>query len=363
MRRAMKQRLLLLLFLMLTSACMYAPFDGQRVAVRSSTIHFEGLVPAANATVTVKAWNFGTSTWDTVATLSSQSSAGHPFDDNDPYYAWFTDLVLPNTYWAAPPTGLGYYARVKAMYGSANVFSVRGDVGNCYGDHHATGIDFANNCASHRTPEAYIYTNAYQDGPAGCVSIPATTKSRYTVTEIPSCARSVIRDHMLDYLDRDVILAHYDIHHHHPESFFYDHRRYLGKMESYLMVYGNKWIPDGHLPTWAPSTTIPLAFRSVKASPEECSSSQNSSCTSGWNDDPLVDVSPSISTPSGLSSANICQYDTLAELHSAVDGGWHGSVHGAIGGTMSTFDSPSAVIFWPWHTYVDQILADWESCP
>jgi hypothetical protein len=66
--------------------------------------------------------------------------------------------------------------------------------------------------------------------------------------------------------------------------------------------------------------------------------------------------------PSGLASPAICSYATGTDLVNAVNG-WHGSVHTTVGGTMANADiSPAAVIFWPWHAFVDNIYARWQDC-
>ena len=51
------------------------------------------------------------------------------------------------------------------------------------------------------------------------------------------------------------------------------------------------------------------------------------------------------------------QFTTTAELALAIGTSYHGAVHNTIGGTMATFSSPLAPIFYPWHGYIDHIWA------
>jgi hypothetical protein len=43
---------------------------------------------------------------------------------------------------------------------------------------------------------------------------------------------------------------------------------------------------------------------------------------------------------------------------------WHSDLHFGVGGAMKDLHtSPAALIFWPWHAYVDNVYWDWEHCP
>ena len=345
--------------LALTTGCMLSPYDGKRVANTSSTISFSGYDTAPSTTVRLHAWNFSLGQWVQVGTATSSATVSVTYPDGSELYSWSYSRVLSSSYWAAGARG--YYARVKATRDSYNLYSVREDWGTCMGEND-TLSDFAANCSTHRTPEAYIYTEDYQHGPLNCTAVPAVSKTRYSLNEIPSCARKAIADLQLQYIDRDIILGHYDINHSVATSFFGDHRKYLGNMEKFLMVYGDKWLPSGHIPAWASNTAIPAEFQVIKQPPagQNCMST-NSGCT-GWYYSPFTNTNPQISKPSNLQPGNVCQYATLEDLFSATNG-WHGNVHVTVGGTMKTFDSPAAPLFWTWHTTVDQVWRDWEACP
>jgi hypothetical protein len=350
---------LLAAVLMTASGCMLAPFDGQRVAATTSTISFSGYDLSPNQPVSIQAWNFSQNQWVQIGTTTSSATVSLTYPDGSELYGWSYSAVLPAAYWAAGASG--HYARVRSMGDGYNFISVRGDWGSCFNES-PTVTDFSNNCRSHRNPEAYVYTNDYQHGPPGCANVPAVSKTRYTLAEIPACQRAAIFGLQQQYINRDVVLGHYDINHSLPASFFGDHRKYLQGMEKYLMVYGNKWLPSGRIPLWDSGTAIPAEFTGVKMPPagQNCFST-SSGCT-GWYYAPLTNTNPAHPRPSNLLPGNVCQYTTLDQLFHATHH-WHNQLHTKVGGTMGTFDSPAAPIFWNWHTLVDQIWRDWEACP
>jgi hypothetical protein len=355
-------RILSLCFLLATTACMMSPYDGMRVSSRASTINFNGYNLTASSNTTIRAFNFTTNAWEDVGSATSGTSAIVLFTDStQQFYRWGTSFVLPNAYWAPAPSGSGWYARVRAISGGFNAYTLRKDYAECWAEHRSNINEWMAECPTHRTPEAYVYTSDYQHGT--CAGSPATTKTRYEVTEItPACQQAAVAGLIADYVNRVVIDQHYNIDHGTADGFFNGHRAYLKKMERWLSVYGSKWIPDGRLPYWNPATTIPSDLRTVKTSPQDCASSRDAGCTTGWNDNPLVNASPGLAKPSGIQSANICSRETFDDLYHATHH-WHDDVHLAVGGAMRTFDSPAAVIFWPWHTYVDMVYAEWQACP
>jgi Common central domain of tyrosinase len=54
------------------------------------------------------------------------------------------------------------------------------------------------------------------------------------------------------------------------------------------------------------------------------------------------------------------RFKNTGELGRAIGLSYHGQVHQTVGGTMATFSSPQAPIFFPWHGFVDQIWARWQ---
>jgi hypothetical protein len=134
-------------------------------------------------------------------------------------------------------------------------------------------------------------------------------------------------------------------------------------MQNFLSVFGEKWLPNGNLPYWSPTTTIASGFKDIKSDPANCNA-DTPGCT-GWIQSPHVNLSPNIPLPSALTSANMCKQLTTPQALYNVMNPWHGSVHDTVGGqngTFSSFDSPAAVLFWPWHKYFDDLYLQWEAC-
>jgi Common central domain of tyrosinase len=361
---------LLVLLATLASGCMITPGDGARVASTTDSISFSGYVLDNGDTVTLRAFNFGANAWETVATTTSGPASVTRW--TRVWYSWRINAILPVRFWAAAPSGSGgSYARVKAINGTGReLVTFRAiDAFNCLLANGSSALeDMAVDCASHRSPEAYVYTNAYEHGAPGCGTAPTTAKDHYNVTEIPACKRADIGALIQQKIDHDFVVKHHDhmfIDHSAasgPNSFLKGHRAYLREMQNFLSVYGEKWLPTGKLPFWTPNTTIPSGLTTIAPNPANCLS-PNPGCT-GWLQGPHATLSPSIALPSGLTAANICAQNPNNVFFFNAVSGWHGQVHIVTGGsgTFSTFDSPAALIFWPWHKYVDDLYAQWQAC-
>jgi hypothetical protein len=153
---------------------------------------------------------------------------------------------------------------------------------------------------------------------------------------------------MLSYIDASVLAEHangHDWHHAaNGELFFSRHRDYIAKLEAFLTSNGQgQFVP---LPKWDPGRTIPANFLQVKALPG-------------------VPLTPLNANPNRPAPANIldpCSFGTASAYARAVEP-WHDGVHGAIGGAMSSISyAPTAVIFWCWHAYLDDLYWDWQAC-
>jgi hypothetical protein len=156
------------------------------------------------------------------------------------------------------------------------------------------------------------------------------------------------RQELADAIESFLTEAVFKVHHmlDHDTLVVPDHRRYLSQLEDYLRVngLGGKYVP---LPYWDPtSESIPREFRKVVRGRE-----------------PLENFKPEVELPAALRSPRLCDIATLPELWNAMRD-WHDSVHAGVGGAMRTIgmEAPAALIFWPWHAYVDNIYRDWEFC-
>jgi hypothetical protein len=156
------------------------------------------------------------------------------------------------------------------------------------------------------------------------------------------------RQELADAIESFLTEAVFQVHHtlDHDTLVVPDHRRYLSQLENYLWVngLGAKYVP---LPFWDPtSESIPPEFRKVVRGRA-----------------PLEDFQPNVKLPATMRSPGLCDIATVPDLWSAMRD-WHDSVHAGVGGAMRTIglEAPAALIFWPWHAYVDNIYLDWELC-
>lgn len=169
------------------------------------------------------------------------------------------------------------------------------------------------------------------------------------------------------------------------------HRMYLEKLEDYLLEQGRpEFVP---LPKWSPATPAPIEFQTAgpfgNGIDPDCGSTDchngvildvNGDQDPSYNCADIINWNPNISLPPFLSlpiqsgsNNDICELNFSPVVPGGVDGSglssrienpWHNPVHGAMGGAMGFFTSPSAVIFWIWHAYVDDVWKSWEcNCP
>lgn len=118
------------------------------------------------------------------------------------------------------------------------------------------------------------------------------------------------------------------------------HRAYLGGLEAFLVAQGQaQWSP---LPAWNPATPIPSEFNRPDS-----------------GRDALVDLTPNVSFSPDFDEPALASFTSDDELGMALMGP-HGTVHVQVGGVMADFRSPSAPIFWPWHSFVDDIWWAWQ---
>ena len=392
-----KRALLLLTLVIMSSACTTGFYDGQRVTDRTSPIYLSGFItsPASSgAEIRVSAFNVVTNSWNVVATSATSGSIANSvtwtMKDGTKLYSWnLGSKVLNNNYWQSG-TG-GYYTRIKAEWytsgGSlyAKLLNPRYDWGQCFTENYNgqsnTLSYILSNCFTHRS-EAYIYTQNYREGSIFCPAPSSSLSQRhghYMLTQVPGCAQTIISNHMRERVNRSLIDDHYEINHgsstyaYYKDAvtiggstwdlggFFGGHERYISKMERHVMVYDYPWMPKGKIPSWDPSTTVPVIFRSAVASSSGNCNSQSAGC-SGWLSGNIANPSPGIATPNSVLPANICaSHLTTASLHGAVNG-WHGGVHISVGNSFGSMDSPSFPLFFLWHNYVEDIWRDWKNC-
>lgn len=381
-RARLGQWLVLLgLVVLLPGGCLMAPLDGSRVDSKNSPIIFNGYLTEANEPVTVEAFNTLTNHWDAITTATSESDVALTLVEGIDLYLWDAGgIVLPDKYWAAGKGG--HYARVRAFTGSTPLLRLTRNLDGCYGSEISYQRMDEEGCFSWRT-SAYVYTSGYSIAPSTCPEASGSKiHGHYELHDMPTCAQNIVYDKLAQHIDRQLIDDHYQISHHDPVTteamvpvvshgesyamggFFGGHRRYIQRMQRRMSVFDYSWMPNGLIPGYDPSTTIPVKYRTPIAAPggpvNNCDS--RSAFCDGWLSDPVVHASPNQWKPASLLPALICNFGTAAALHEATSG-WHGLVHEIIGGAFATFDSPSNPLFFLWHTYVDDVWEDWRDCP
>lgn len=394
--RQLRNLAILLLLVLMNTACSTGYYDGMRVQDRNSKITMSGYITqpgSSGADVRVSALNTLTNKWDLIAHTSYGGTISNgvswTMNDGTKLYSWSNGKhSLPLKYWKTG-TG-GHFARVRAeWYNSSgkkvvNLYNTRADWLACFfedvnGKKNTLGYILPN-CFSHRN-ESYIYTKNHREGSIFCPA-PATGLSKknghYMLNQLPWCANSIVSKRMREKVSRALIDDHYEINHGSSANahsvapvtigsstwetggFFGGHENYIRKMERHVMVYDYPWMPKGKIPSWNPNTTVPFVFRSAVASPNGNCESTSPGCN-GWLSGNIANASPAIATPASVQPATVCGLVTPSALHGQVNG-WHGGVHITVGNSFASFDSPSFPLFFLWHNYVEDIWKDWKKC-
>lgn len=173
--------------------------------------------------------------------------------------------------------------------------------------------------------------------------------------------RDVLDDLVLDYIDPCVVGLHYTPDIHSIANLLPWHRTYIDGLENFLVAQGHpEFVP---FPKWEASNPIPAEFQDVDNL--ACTTADTAVCTVNAPTEgpgscaPLANTTPNIAKPAGAIYPALCDYADRDALTSGING-YHGSVHCAVGGSMCTFHSPSANIFWAHHGNIDDIWLEWE---
>ena len=120
------------------------------------------------------------------------------------------------------------------------------------------------------------------------------------------------------------------------EHFLVWHRYFVRWLEDYLGSQGMD--AESPIPYWPSDTPIPpeLTAGTLNANPNVTPPTWTTMAGG-------ADVAPVF----GYTALG--QFKTTAELGRAIGTSYHGTVHNTVGGTMATFSSPLAPIFYPWH--------------
>ena len=129
--------------------------------------------------------------------------------------------------------------------------------------------------------------------------------------------------------------------------FLFWHRYYNRQLEDYLGANGvHDYVP---IPHWPSNMQIPAELAAGTAD-----------TTPNVNPPTWTTMEGGTETDPAFGYTRLGQFKSTEELARAVGWSYHGTVHGAVGGTMASFESPRAPIFFPWHGYLDHIWAEWQ---
>ncbi len=169
--------------------------------------------------------------------------------------------------------------------------------------------------------------------------------SRLNLNNLSSREREELAELIQVYATPRVVEEHWNAAlagvHENPVTFLSFHRGYLNNLETYLRAEGHpEWVP---LPAWNPAEPIPAEFNIPDTGPGRLR-----------NLDPRVSFSPE------FDSHNLVNFQSEAELGEALIPR-HNEVHARVGGIMSSVrNAPRAPIFWPFHSFIDDIWWEWE---
>jgi hypothetical protein len=177
-----------------------------------------------------------------------------------------------------------------------------------------------------------------------------------------------IADLLAEYLTSEIILDHqlnFGLWHGPSSLFIPAHRGYIGGFEIWLINVENR--PDlVPLPKWHPANPIPTAFQEVLTDRCLGAGGTATSCADLVNTAPNRPLLNTFVFTDTTGDSGLCAYPDYRTLHEGGSGftsletGYHDGVHVAVNGAMSFGLSPSALVFFPWHAFIDDVSREWE---
>ena len=168
---------------------------------------------------------------------------------------------------------------------------------------------------------------------------------RPDLNALPADERTLLAGLIQQYTTPNIIRIHRDAiisgAHNNPVTFLSFHRNYIGGLEAFLLELAqSRWVP---LPAWNPVEPIPREFNIPDAGLDR-----------------LRNLNPNVSFSPEFDQENLPNFRTVEELGQALMAR-HNLVHSRIGGVMNNLQrAPEAPIFWPFHSYIDDIWWEWQ---
>jgi hypothetical protein len=165
-------------------------------------------------------------------------------------------------------------------------------------------------------------------------------------------------------------------------QFFPGHRGYIGDFEFWLQFVTSPPHPEFvPLPKWNPANPIPAEFQGFDQ--QACTdSTQLPPVTSAGNCSGNTNTAANFPLPcnwvyNGTPTTGLCAFADISSVQNQTvsasscdptqtfsgnfEGDFHGNVHCNVGGTMCDVTvSPSTLIFFPWHAFVDDVAYAYE---
>lgn len=168
--------------LVVSSACMLNPVDGQVVSSMTAAQSFGGYSNTASQSVRLE-WGTGVVWNDAGVTTTSATSSF--VEDDVLLYGWNINTALPAAAWGAGTTG--HFAKVRMVVppttaGGTDTFmySFKPDWSACRAANPGLS-NFISRCKSPRSPVAYLYTSDFPAGADFTVSLLWTSLGRTEV--------------------------------------------------------------------------------------------------------------------------------------------------------------------------------------
>lgn len=175
--------------------------------------------------------------------------------------------------------------------------------------------------------------------------------NRLSLSSIPPSERQQLANLFLQFVTQGFLDEHENWHRRalqdpgvHSREFFGFHRQMIENLENFLNANGaGSYVP---IPYWDPAERIPEEFRITLQGPLF---------------EPLRNYGPIAQIPQFFYPPALCTFQTEIQLANDILE-FHNFVHNNVGGVMSTFNSPAAAIFYPWHATIDLIYTSWQQC-
>ena len=170
--------------------------------------------------------------------------------------------------------------------------------------------------------------------------------SRPNLNSLTVNDRILLANLIQQYVTPEIIDIHWNATqsgaHSNPVMFLTFHREYISGLEAFLLEQGlPQFVP---LPAWNPAEPIPGEFNIPSIGPRR-----------------LRNLNPNVSFSPEFDQDNLSSFNSVAELGAALMTR-HNLVHQRIGGIMNVVRlAPQAPIFWPFHGFIDDIYANWQT--